>query len=130
MSIPRYFAMRICHLSLCLIVSFDNNSLPYCINRDSKTWSTSGIDGVHRFLARVWRLIVGSPSVDGKFKGGTVELDGEPSVEQLRCLHRCINKVIFSVANDVSVFLLIFTSFKFFVQHSSYAKEKKNSNKV
>ncbi|KAK6123915.1 hypothetical protein DH2020_042334 [Rehmannia glutinosa] len=45
---------------------------------DSKTWSTSGIDGVHRFLARVWRLIVGSPSVDGKFKAGTVteEIEG------------------------------------------------------
>ncbi|KAL2244979.1 UNVERIFIED_CONTAM: Leucine--tRNA ligase, chloroplastic/mitochondrial [Sesamum indicum] len=61
--------------------------------RDSKTWSTSGIDGVHRFLARVWRLVVGSPSVDGKFKDGTVGLDGEPSLEQLRYLHRCINKV-------------------------------------
>ncbi|GFP85080.1 leucine--tRNA ligase [Phtheirospermum japonicum] len=61
--------------------------------RDTKTWSTSGIDGVHRFLARVWRLIVGSPSVDGKFKAGTVDLDGEPSIEQLRCLHRCISKV-------------------------------------
>ncbi|KAK4398883.1 Leucine--tRNA ligase, chloroplastic/mitochondrial [Sesamum angolense] len=61
--------------------------------RDSKTWSTSGIDGVHRFLARVWRLVVGSPSVDGKFKDGTVGLDGDPSLEQLRCLHRCINKV-------------------------------------
>ncbi|KAL8469086.1 hypothetical protein ACS0TY_032067 [Phlomoides rotata] len=61
--------------------------------RDSKTWSTSGIDGVHRFLARVWRLIVGSPSVDGKFKVGTVNLTEEPSTEQLRSLHRCINKV-------------------------------------
>ncbi|PIN21330.1 Leucyl-tRNA synthetase [Handroanthus impetiginosus] len=61
--------------------------------RDSKTWSTSGIDGVHRFLARVWRLIVGSPSVDGKFKDGTVDLEGDPSIEQLRCLHRCISKV-------------------------------------
>ncbi|XP_057764982.1 leucine--tRNA ligase, chloroplastic/mitochondrial isoform X1 [Salvia miltiorrhiza] len=61
--------------------------------RDSKTWSTSGIDGVHRFLARVWRLVVGSPSLDGKFNVGTVDLDGEPSLEQLRCLHRCISKV-------------------------------------
>ncbi|KAL6562288.1 hypothetical protein OROGR_003295 [Orobanche gracilis] len=61
--------------------------------RDTKTWSTSGIDGVHRFLARVWRLIVGSPTVDGKFKAGTIDLDGDPSIEQLRCLHRCINKV-------------------------------------
>ncbi|KAL8032932.1 hypothetical protein ABFX02_13G129700 [Erythranthe guttata] len=61
--------------------------------RDSKTWSTSGIDGVHRFLARVWRLVVGLPSADGKFKSGTVDFEGEPSIEQLRCLHRCINKV-------------------------------------
>lgn len=61
--------------------------------RDSKTWSTSGIDGVHRFLARVWRLIVGSPSLDGKFNDGTSGLEGEPSMEQLRCLHRCIQKV-------------------------------------
>ncbi|GER52897.1 leucine--tRNA ligase [Striga asiatica] len=60
--------------------------------RDTKTWSTSGIDGVHRFLARVWRLIVGSPSDDGNFRGGTVDLDSEPSMEQLRVLHRCINK--------------------------------------
>ncbi|XP_073299046.1 leucine--tRNA ligase, chloroplastic/mitochondrial isoform X1 [Primulina huaijiensis] len=61
--------------------------------RDSKTWSTSGIEGVHRFLARVWRLIVGSPSPDGKFRDGTVDLDGEPTVEQLSILHRCISKV-------------------------------------
>ncbi|CAA0817967.1 tRNA synthetase class I (I- L- M and V) family protein [Striga hermonthica] len=61
--------------------------------RDTKTWSTSGIDGVHRFLARVWRLIVGSPSNGGNFRGGTVDLDSEPSMEQLRVLHRCINKV-------------------------------------
>ncbi|KAG6383828.1 hypothetical protein SASPL_156403 [Salvia splendens] len=61
--------------------------------RDSKIWSTSGIDGVHRFLARVWRLVVGSPSLDGKYNVGTVDLDGEPSLEQLRCLHRCISKV-------------------------------------
>ncbi|KAL3850893.1 hypothetical protein ACJIZ3_012775 [Penstemon smallii] len=61
--------------------------------RDSKTWSTSGIEGVHRFLARVWRLIVGSPSPDGLFKDGTVDLEGEPSMDQLRSLHRCIDKV-------------------------------------
>ncbi|KZV51224.1 TRNA synthetase class I (I, L, M and V) family protein isoform 1 [Dorcoceras hygrometricum] len=61
--------------------------------RDSKTWSTSGIEGVHRFLARVWRLIVGSPSPDGKFRDGTIDLDGEPTSEQLIVLHRCISKV-------------------------------------
>ncbi|KAF8031912.1 hypothetical protein BT93_D0967 [Corymbia citriodora subsp. variegata] len=30
--------------------------------RDSKTWSTSGIEGVYRFLARTWRLLIGSSS--------------------------------------------------------------------
>lgn len=61
--------------------------------RDSKTWSTSGIEGVYRFLGRTWRLIVGSPLPDGTFRDGTVAIDGEPSFEQLRTLHKCIAKV-------------------------------------
>lgn len=61
--------------------------------RDSKTWSTGGIEGVHRFLGRTWRLIVGQPLSDGSFRDGTVAIDGEPTLEQLRCLHKCIEKV-------------------------------------
>ncbi|KAJ6725206.1 LEUCYL-TRNA SYNTHETASE [Salix viminalis] len=61
--------------------------------RDSKTWSTSGIEGVYRFLGRTWRLIVGIPLPDGTFRDGTVAIDGEPSFEQLRSLHKCIAKV-------------------------------------
>ena len=61
--------------------------------RDSKTWSTSGIEGVHRFLGRTWRLIVGSPLSDGTFKDRTLSVDEEPTMEQLRCLHKCIAKV-------------------------------------
>ncbi|XP_028755225.1 leucine--tRNA ligase, chloroplastic/mitochondrial [Neltuma alba] len=61
--------------------------------RDSKTWSTSGIEGVHRFLGRTWRLIVGSPLTNGTFKDGTLAVDEEPTVEQLRSLHKCIAKV-------------------------------------
>ncbi|KAM1562387.1 hypothetical protein PS1_005222 [Malus domestica] len=61
--------------------------------RDSKTWNTSGIEGVHRFLGRTWRLVVGSPLSDGTFKDGTVVTDGEPTLEQLRSLHKCIAKV-------------------------------------
>lgn len=61
--------------------------------RDSKTWNTSGIEGVHRFLGRAWRLIVGSPLPDGTFKDHTQAIDEEPSLEQLRCLHKCIYKV-------------------------------------
>uniref|UniRef100_A0A1J3H7V5 leucine--tRNA ligase n=1 Tax=Noccaea caerulescens TaxID=107243 RepID=A0A1J3H7V5_NOCCA len=61
--------------------------------RDSKTWNTSGIEGVHRFLARTWRLVIGSPQSDGSFKDGTIVTDDEPTLEQLRSLHKCIAKV-------------------------------------
>ncbi|KAI8525066.1 hypothetical protein RHMOL_Rhmol13G0199200 [Rhododendron molle] len=61
--------------------------------RDSKAWNTGGIEGVHRFLGRVWRLIVGSPLPDGTFINGTMATDDKPSMEQLCCLHKCISKV-------------------------------------
>ncbi|XP_059285940.1 leucine--tRNA ligase, chloroplastic/mitochondrial [Lycium ferocissimum] len=61
--------------------------------RDSKTWNTSGIEGVHRFLARSWRLVVGSALPTGSYPDGTVTVDEKPSIEQLRSLHRCIDKV-------------------------------------
>ncbi|MFB6248002.1 MAG: class I tRNA ligase family protein, partial [Salinibacter sp.] len=52
-----------------------------------KAWSTSDVDGVFRFLNRVWRLIVDEES------GGVVVTDDEPDREQLRALHRTIKKV-------------------------------------
>ncbi|XP_020593870.1 leucine--tRNA ligase, chloroplastic/mitochondrial isoform X2 [Phalaenopsis equestris] len=61
--------------------------------RDSKSWSTGGIEGVHRFLARTWRLIVGAPLLTGLYKDGTVVTDDEPTLDQLQSLHRCIAKV-------------------------------------
>nr|CAD1842743.1 unnamed protein product [Ananas comosus var. bracteatus] len=61
--------------------------------RDSKTWSTGGIEGVHRFLARTWRLIVGPPLPDGSYRDGTIASNDEPTMEQLRTLHKCIAKV-------------------------------------
>ncbi|XP_050368483.1 leucine--tRNA ligase, chloroplastic/mitochondrial [Argentina anserina] len=61
--------------------------------RDSKQWNTSGIEGVHRFLGRAWRLVVGSPLSDGTVKEGTVVTDEDPTMEQLRSLHKCIAKV-------------------------------------
>ncbi|XP_058095155.1 leucine--tRNA ligase, chloroplastic/mitochondrial isoform X2 [Magnolia sinica] len=61
--------------------------------RDSKMWSTGGIEGVHRFLGRTWRLIVDSPLPNGSYKSGTVVTDDEPTLEQLRSLHKCIAKV-------------------------------------
>ena len=62
--------------------------------RDSKTWSTSGIEGVYRFLGRTWRLVVGSPLPNGAFRDGTVAINEDPSFEQLRSLHKCIAKVV------------------------------------
>jgi len=52
-----------------------------------KAWSTSDVDGVFRFLNRVWRLIVDDDS------GEVVVTEAEPSREQLRHLHETIKKV-------------------------------------
>ncbi|KAL4430746.1 hypothetical protein ABPG75_006002 [Micractinium tetrahymenae] len=50
--------------------------------RDTKVWSTKGVEGVHRFLARVFRLVTEQPLTDE-----------QPNKEQLRLLHQCIKKV-------------------------------------
>ena len=53
-----------------------------------KPWSTRGVEGITRFLGRVWRLIVneaGGPSLAG--------IEAEPSLEQRRLLHQTIKKV-------------------------------------
>ena len=53
------------------------------------------MEGVHRFLARVWRLMVGSPDPStGRYREqGVVLREEEPTEEQLRALHQCIRKV-------------------------------------
>ncbi len=49
---------------------------------------------MHRFLGRAWRLVVGMPLVPGgSFPDHTLATDTQPSREQLRTLHQCINKV-------------------------------------
>ena len=54
-----------------------------------KPWSTKDVDGVYRFLGRVWRLMVDEES--GKILDSVT--DEEPSKEQLKTLHECIGKV-------------------------------------
>lgn len=54
-----------------------------------KPWSTKDVDGVYRFLGRVWRLIVDEDS--NELNDSIVESD--PSREQLKALHECIKKV-------------------------------------
>lgn len=54
-----------------------------------KPWSTKDVDGVYRFLGRVWRLMIDEES--GSLNSSVVE--DEPSKEQLKALHECIQKV-------------------------------------
>ena len=56
-----------------------------------KPWSTKGVEGVYRFLGRVWRLMIGD-AADGVKLNASVN-DMSPSKEMLRELHRCIKKV-------------------------------------
>jgi leucyl-tRNA synthetase len=52
-----------------------------------KPWSTSDVEGVHRFLSRIWRLFTEEGRDDA------VVVDEEPDADQLRVLHRTIKKV-------------------------------------
>jgi leucyl-tRNA synthetase len=57
------------------------------LERD-KPWNTRGIEGIHRFLDRVWRLFCDesdelAPQVD----------DSQPTEQAWRCLHQCIDEV-------------------------------------
>jgi leucyl-tRNA synthetase len=54
-----------------------------------KPWNTRGVEGTHRFLNRVWRLIA---ATDGGGLKQTVQ-DSVPSPEQLHSLHQTIAKV-------------------------------------
>ena len=69
----------------------------------SKPWDTKGIDGVHRFLKRLWRLFYG--------KDAMVVTDETPSAAELKTLHKLIGKVRadienFSFNTAVSAFMI------------------------
>ena len=69
----------------------------------SKPWDTNGIDGVNRFLKRLWALF---------YKGDTMQLtDEQPSAEALKSLHKLIKKVSgdiesFSYNTSVAAFMI------------------------
>ncbi len=70
----------------------------------SKPWSTQGIDGVFKFLRRVWNLIHDQA---GNLKIG----DAEPTREELKVLHKTLKKVeqdmeSFSFNTSVSEFMI------------------------
>ncbi len=69
----------------------------------SKPWDTKGIDGVHRFLKRLWRLFYG--------KDGLAVTDGKPLPAELKTLHKLIGKARtdienFSFNTTVSAFMI------------------------
>ena len=70
----------------------------------SKPWDTNGIDGVHKFLRRFWRLF--HPG------GGEFSVSGEaPGAKELKVLHKTIKKVgedieNFSFNTSVSAFMI------------------------
>lgn len=50
----------------------------------SKPWDTNGIDGVHRFLKKLWNLF---------YQGDNwIVTDQEPTKEELKSLHKLIKK--------------------------------------
>jgi leucyl-tRNA synthetase len=51
-----------------------------------KPWDTHGIEGVHKFLVKLWRLYHGN---QGKFNVS----NGEPSLEELKVIHKTIKKI-------------------------------------
>jgi len=57
----------------------------------TKPWQMSGVEGVYRFLGRVWRMIIDERSETVKLADAVV--DAAPSDEQLRVLHKTIKAV-------------------------------------
>lgn len=70
----------------------------------SKPWNTSGIDGVHRFLNKLWKLFYSD-------KGELLLTEEKADLEELRIVHTLIKKVnsdvaSFSLNTSVSAFMI------------------------
>jgi leucyl-tRNA synthetase len=57
----------------------------------TKPWNMHGVEGVYRFLSRVWRLVIDDAAETPKLNPGVT--DAEPDKETLRRLHQTIQKV-------------------------------------
>lgn len=70
----------------------------------SKPWDTNGIDGVHKFLKKLWRLFFGQEEV-------LTLIDENPTLEENKVLHRTIKKITddierFSFNTAISSFMI------------------------
>jgi leucyl-tRNA synthetase len=69
----------------------------------SKPWDTNGIDGVHRFLRKLWSLF---------YKDGNYHVTQDaPTQNELKTLHKTIKKITFDIENfsfntSVSAFMI------------------------
>jgi leucyl-tRNA synthetase len=63
----------------------------------TKPWSMSGVEGVARFLARVWRLVADDRSDEVQLHPAVQDV--EPTPEQLRLLHKTIGAVTQDIEN-------------------------------
>ena len=57
----------------------------------TKPWSMSGVEGVSRFLGRVWRMIVDERADEVTVNSAVT--DAEPTADQLRVLHKTVKAV-------------------------------------
>ena len=70
----------------------------------SKPWDTKGIDGVNRFLRKLWKMFFNR-------EGALCVIDEKPSAAELKSLHKLIKKVgddieAFSFNTSVSAFMI------------------------
>ena len=70
----------------------------------SKPWDTKGIDGVHRFLKRLWALVYDA-------QGNLLLDDRQPTEDELKTLHKTIKKITYDIENfsfntSVSAFMI------------------------
>ena len=72
----------------------------------SKPWDTKGIEGVHRFLKKLWRLCIDEQT------GNSLITSDEATPEELKILHKHIKKITHDIENfalntAVSQFMII-----------------------
>lgn len=70
----------------------------------SKPWDTNGIDGVNRFLKKLWGLFFGNTDA-------LQVVDAEPTADELKSLHKLIKKVTFDIEHfsyntSISAFMI------------------------
>ena len=87
----------------------------------TKPWSMSGVEGVHRFLSKAWRMVV------DEFTGEVSDtiIDLEPDEASMRLLHQTIKKV----GDDIDSFRFntAISQLMIFVNHYASLKQKPKS---